>query len=172
MALMVTAKGGLEMPTKKIHNARLCDNLKMLLVLGLLTLSPQAISGEYTDALSDCLLTATTEENELSLVRWMFTAMALHPAVEEIADISLSAREQANREMADLLVELLSRRCFSETRLALKNEGSLALQTSFSALGQLAATNLFSDPNVAAGLASIATYISAEDLENRLDIGQ
>ena len=98
--------------------------------------------------------------------------MALHPAVEEIADVSLSAREQANREMAELIVELLSRRCFTETRLAINNEGSLALQTSFSVLGQVAATNLFSDPNVAAGLASLETYISAEDLENQLEIGQ
>lgn len=131
-----------------------------------------ATSGEYTDKLSDCLLAATTEEDKLSLVKWMFTSMALHPAVEEIADVSLSVREQANREMAELIIKLLGRSCFSETRLALKNEGSLALQASFSVLGQVAATNLFADPNVAAGLASIETYISAEDLENQLEIGQ
>jgi hypothetical protein len=144
----------------------------MLLVMGLLTLSPLTIAGEHTDKLSDCLLTATTEEDKLSLVKWMFTAMALHPAVEEIAGVSLSAREQANREMAELIIKLLSRACYSETRLALRNEGSLALQASFTALGQIAATNLFSDPNVAAGLASLETYISAEDLENRLEFGQ
>jgi len=160
------------MPAKKTHNARLRSNLRALLVAGLLSLSPLTIAGEYTDRLSDCLLTATTEEDKLSLVKWMFTAMALHPAVEEIADVSLSAREQANREMAELIIKLLSRACYSETRLSLRNEGSLALQTSFAALGQIAATNLFSDPNVAAGLASLETYISAEDLENRLEFGQ
>ncbi len=143
-----------------------------LLFLGLLALSPQALSAEHTDRLSDCLVASTTEEDKLSLVRWMFTSMALHPAVAELADISLSSREQANREMAELIVELLSRRCYSETRLAINNEGSLALQTSFAVLGQVAATNLFSDPNVAAGLASLETYISPEDLENRLEIGQ
>lgn len=160
------------MPTKKIHNARPSVGLKTLLILGLLTFSPLTIAGEYTDELSECLLGATSEEDKLSLVKWMFTAMALHPAVEEIADISLSAREQANREMAELIIKLLSRACFTETRLALKNEGSIALQTSFAVLGQVAATNLFSDPNVAAGLASLETYISAEDLENRLEFGQ
>ena len=160
------------MSAKKIHNLSLRSNLKMLLVLGLLTLSPVTIAGEYTDKLSECLLGATTEEDKGSLVKWMFTAMALHPAVEEMADVSLSAREQANREMAQLIIKLLSRACYSETRLALKNEGSMALQTSFTVLGQIAATNLFSDPNVAAGLASIETYISADDLENRLEIGQ
>ena len=160
------------MPTQKIQNVRPAAGLKTLLILGLLTLSPLTIAGEYTDELSECLLQATTEEDKLSLVRWMFTAMALHPAVEEIADVSLSARELANREMAQLMIKLLSRACFNETGLALKNEGNTALQTSFAVLGLVAATNLFSDPNVAAGLASIETYISADDLENRLQIGQ
>jgi len=160
------------MPAKKITNARSSVGLKTLLILALLTLSPLTIAGEYTDELSECLLRATTEEDKLSLVKWMFTSMALHPAVEEIADVSLSVREQANRKMAELIIKLLSRACFNETALALKNEGSTALQTSFAVLGQIAATNLFSDPNVAAGLASIETYISADDLENRLQIGQ
>ncbi|MEX0965490.1 MAG: hypothetical protein WDZ52_15800 [Pseudohongiellaceae bacterium] len=146
--------------------------IKLLLILGLLTPSPSALAAEFTDNLSDCLVASTTEEDKLSLVKWMFTAMALHPAVEEIAEVSLSAREQANREMAELMVQLLSVRCFSETQSALRNEGALALQASFAALGQVAATNLFSDPNVAAGLASLETYISAEDLERRLEIGQ
>ena len=153
------------MPPKKNHNATLRSSLKTLLVLVLLTLSPLAISDEYTDKLSARLPAATTEEDELSLVKWMFTAIALHPAVEKIADVSHSASEQANTEVAELIVNLLSRTCFSETRLALKNEGSLALQVNFAALGGVAATNLFSDPNVAAGLASAETYISAEDLE-------
>lgn len=140
--------------------------------MGLLTLSPLAISGEETNKLSDCLIAATTEEDRTSLVRWVFSAMALHPAVEEIEGVSLSVREQTNREMAELLVKLLSRSCFSETRLALQSKDSQALQKGFGALGQLAATSLFFDPNVAAGLASIASYISPEDLENHLEIGQ
>lgn len=143
-----------------------------LLFAGLLTLSPAASAAEFTDELSDCLLASTSDEDKLSLVKWMFTAMALHPGVREIAEVSLSAREQANREMAELLIELLRNRCFQETRLALQNEGTLALETSFSVLGQVAATALFADPNVAAGLASIETYIEAEDLDRPLELGQ
>ena len=145
------------MPPKKNHNATLRSNLKTLLVLVLLTLSPLAISDEYTDKLSARLTAATTEEDKLSLVKWMFTAIAFQPAVEEIADVSHSASEHANTEVAELRVNLLSRTCFSETKLALKNEGSLALQASFATLGDVAATNLFSDPTVAAGPESVET---------------
>lgn len=160
------------MPNHKKYTLKRQLKLQTLLILGLLTLSPATFAGEYSDALSDCLLRSTTEEGKHSLVKWMFVAMALHPAVAEIADVSLSAREQANRQMAELLIDLLGTRCFNETRLALSNEGALALQTSFTVLGQVAATNLFSEPNVAAGLASLETYINAEDLERSLEIGQ
>ena len=145
------------MPNPKKPTLRRQRKLQITLILGLLTLSPATFAGEYSDALSDCLLSSTTEEGKLSLVKWMFTAMALHPAVAEIADVSMSAREQANREMAELLIDLLGTRCFNETRLALSNEGALALQSIFTVLGQVAATNLFTVPNVAAGLASLET---------------
>ena len=158
------------MPTDR--RSRPITLFRVAFILGVLALSPVAISGEFTDDLSGCLVSSTTEGDKLSLVKWMFAAMALHPAVTEMADVSLSAREQSNREMAELLVELLRNRCYSETQLALQNEGALALQTSFSILGQVAATSLFADPKVSAGLASIETYINAEDLVRQLEIGQ
>ena len=83
------------MPTKKIHSARSSADLKALLILipELLALSPLTIAEKYADELSECLLSATSTGDELGLSKWMFTAIALHPAVEEIEDISLSARE-------------------------------------------------------------------------------
>jgi len=57
------------MPTKKTRNARSSADLKTLLILGLLTLSPLTIAEEYTDELSECLLGATSEEDKLSLVK-------------------------------------------------------------------------------------------------------
>ena len=85
------------MPNHKKFTLKRQLKLQTLLILGLLTLSPATFAGEYSDALSDCLLRSTTEEGKHSLVKWMFAAMALHPAFAEIADVSLSAREQANR---------------------------------------------------------------------------
>jgi predicted RNA binding protein with dsRBD fold (UPF0201 family) len=144
----------------------------IIIMLGLLALSSPAAAGIYTDELSDCLLTSTTEEDKLSMVRWMFTSMSLHPAVEELADVSSATRERTNKDMAELLVELLSDRCIRQTSAALQHEGSFALRTSFSVLGQVAAANLLSDPNVAAGLASLEQYISTDDLDRKLEIGQ
>ena len=81
------------MPTKKTHNARSSADLKTLLILGLLTLSPLTIAEKYTDELSECLLSATYAEDELSLSKWIFTAIVLHSAVGDVAGVSLSAPE-------------------------------------------------------------------------------
>jgi len=160
------------MPDNRAKNAPARRGLQAIAALAFLIVAPAVMSSEYSDNLSECLLISTTEEDKNSLVRWMFTSIALYPALEEVADISLASREQANREMAELIVKLLARSCYSETRLALQNEENSALVASFSVFGQLAAASLFSAPNVAADLASIETYISAEDLESRLEIGQ
>tara|TARA_B110000444_G_C18474788_1_gene426416 strand:- start:276 stop:521 length:246 start_codon:yes stop_codon:yes gene_type:complete len=81
------------MPTKKIHNARSNADLKALLISEFLALSPLTIAEKYTDELSECLLSTTYAEDELSLSKWMFTAIGLHSAVGDVAGVSLSAPE-------------------------------------------------------------------------------
>ena len=75
------------MPTKKTHCARSNADLKALLISELLALSPLTIAKKYTDELSECLLSTASAKDELSLSKWVFTAIALHPAVEKIADV-------------------------------------------------------------------------------------
>jgi hypothetical protein len=81
------------MPTKKTHSARSNADLKTLFISELLALSPLTIAEKYTYKPSECLLSAAFAKDELSLSKWMFTTIALYPAVEEIADVSRSSRE-------------------------------------------------------------------------------
>ena len=81
------------MPTKKIHSARSNADLKALLTPELLALSPLTIAEKYADELSECLLSATYAEDELSLSKWIFTAIVPHSAVGVVAGVSLSAPE-------------------------------------------------------------------------------
>ena len=81
------------MPTKKTHSARSNADVKTLPISELLALSPLTIAEKYADELSKRLPSATPTGDELSLSKWMFTAIALYPAVEKIADVSRSSRE-------------------------------------------------------------------------------
>jgi len=148
--------------------------MKMIKVVSLLllcTFSTLTQAGPFTDELSQCLVQSSTDEDKLKLVRWMFSAMALHPAVADLAQISSATRDTANQEMATLLSNLLEERCLNQARSAIDNEGPLALQSSFSILSQVAANNLFSDASVAAGLANLSEYLDSTSMERALGIG-
>lgn len=148
--------------------------MKLIKIASLLlfwTFPTFAQAGPYTDELSRCLVQSSTDKDKLKLVKWMFTAMALHPAVADLAQVSVASREAANQDMAALLSNLLEERCLDQARTAIENEGAIALQSSFSILGQVAANNLFSDPSVAAGLASLTEYLDSDTMEQRLGIG-
>ena len=143
-----------------------------VLILALLwSLAPAAQAGPAGDELSRCLVQLSTEDDKLKLVKWMFTAMSLHPAVADLAPMSTATRDAANQEMAELLVNLLEERCFDQARAAIAAEGSIALQSSFAILGQVAANELFSDPAVAAGLGSLTEFLDSAELDQKLGIG-
>jgi hypothetical protein len=124
-----------------------------------------AFSGPYADQLARCLIESTTATDRQQLVRWMFSAASKHPAVQELVKVSDTALEDANKSMGILISRLLTDSCKSQTIAALKFEGNSTIESSFSVLGQVAGRELFSDPNVAQGMASIDKYIDSDAIQ-------
>jgi hypothetical protein len=136
----------------------------VIAVLLLAAAVPPAHAGPFGDDLAKCLVRSTTSEDKTSLVQWMFAVMGLHPQVKQFTMVSPEKRNELNKHMADLMVALLVDRCGKESREAIKNEGMVTIQSSFSLLGQVAAQELFTNPDVAAGLEQFSKSID----ENRL----
>jgi hypothetical protein len=90
---------------------------------------------------------------------------ALHPAVGSIASVSDAKRDELNRNAAKIVERLLTESCRSETRNALKHEGSGAFEQSFRVLGQVAGRQLFSDPAVAKSITDFANYLDQQKLK-------
>ena len=126
--------------------------------------SQEALAGPYSDTLAKCLVSSTTTEDRSSLVRWMFTAASLHPAVKPISNVSDEQLDEANRIIANLVTDLLTESCREETEQALQYEGTTTIQTSFMVLGQVAGQELFASPEVAAGLSGLEKHIDEEKL--------
>ncbi len=135
-----------------------------------LAASSTSVAGVYTDDLSRCLVESSTSEDKLTLVKWMFTAMALHPAVKSMAPVTENQRDIANKNVADLLSKLLTETCVVQSRKAIKYEGTFAIQSSFQILGQVAAQELFSNPNVAAGMGGLERHIDSKRIQEVLGI--
>lgn len=138
----------------------------ILLALALNTGAAQA--GPYSDDLAKCLVESTTTADKNALVKWMFATAALHPAVKSIASVTDAERAQSTRSTAELFVKLLTESCRAQAQQAVKYEGATALQTGFQILGQVAARELFADPNVAQGLTELEQYIDSRKIEQAL----
>lgn len=131
----------------------------ILSAVALLLASSAVQAGPYTDDLSKCLVRSTTEQQKAVLVEWVFAIAALHPTVKPLSSVSDTKRTELNKSVAALFTTLLTDSCRQETHDAVKYEGTGAIQTSFALLGQVAMTDLFSNPSVAQGLGAFAQYL-------------
>ena len=133
------------------------------LLTGLVTFSP-AQAGPYADDLSKCLVKSASPTDQKDLVRWIFAAIALHPDIRSMANISVEERTDINKTAGTLMVRLLVTDCHAESVAAIRYEGESSVSTSFSVLGQIAAKSIFSAPEVNAGMADLTANIDVEQL--------
>ena len=131
----------------------------VLAVVALSTgLATFAQAGIYADDLSKCVVEATSKDDRISLVKWIFEAMSRYPAVTSLTTIKDSDLEQANATTGALFMRLLTETCVDASRKAIKYEGPVAIQLSFQVLGQVAMAEIMSDPSVAKVMAGLEKY--------------
>jgi len=131
--------------------------------LALLSMSP-AFAGVYSDDLTRCLVDKSTLEEKTSLVQWIFVAMSRHPSVSPMTKITADDVEKYNKVAAELLTHLLTETCVEPAKKTIKYEGAAALQSAFQVLGQVAAGELFSNPEVAGVMGGLDKYLDTKKL--------
>jgi len=129
-------------------------------------LASSARAGVYQDDLSRCLVKAMTPADQIAMVQWIFSAMALHPSVETMSKISADQHKGLNKGAAQLFQRLLVSDCRKETVAAVKYEGASAMTESFKLVGEVAMRNLMTDPKVAAGMAEMGSYADENAFES------
>lgn len=132
----------------------------LLVLLGPLSAWPSlAHAGSYADALSQCLIRATTPADQKIVLRWAFATMALDPDVASMATITPAQRDVINRETGMLVTDLLVQSCSQPVQQALMFEGSPAVESAFEAWGRWAVTGLVGEPHVARGMSTLLQYL-------------
>ena len=138
--------------------------------LGVLALGAGAAgpaqAGVYSDDLAKCLVRSATPSDQTSFVIWAFSAMSAHPAVRQYSNFSDAQRTQLNRDVAKLYERLLTVDCHAETVAALKYEGAVGMEQSFSLLGQVAFRGLMTDPDVTKQFAALGQGLDVQKLES------
>lgn len=125
-------------------------------------------AGVYSDALSKCLVERTSDEDKILLAKWIFTVISAHPSATSLATINEAHKTETVRGTGELFETLLADSCRDETAKAVKYEGTLALNTSFKVLGEIAMNTLMASPVVQAESANFMQYVDETKLERLL----
>jgi hypothetical protein len=124
-----------------------------------------AHAGPYIDDLGKCIVDATTFDDRTALIRWMFAAATLHPAVKSLANIPADRLEAESKTTGGLFTRLLTQSCREQTQKAVRYEGPTAIQAAFEVLGRVAGRELFSSPEVASGLSGLDKFVDKDKLK-------
>ena len=138
--------------------------LAVCTAIALLIGSNQAHAGPYTDDLSKCLVSSTTDADKALLMKWIFSAIALNKQVSPFVNMPSKVREQINKDTALLYMRLLTDSCKVQTHDAFKYEGQASLSGAFQVLGQVASQGIFGDPDVAAGMGEMTKLFDEKKL--------
>jgi len=95
----------------------------------------------------------------------MFVAISAPPKVKDIISLPASLMDESNKFVATMFMELMTKRCEKQAKLAFKYEGQAALGSSFKLLGNVAGRELFSHPAVAKAISGMSKYIDEKKLK-------
>jgi hypothetical protein len=135
-----------------------------LALAGLFAATP-SMAGIYADDVTRCVVKATSDQDRLDLVRWIYAAMSLHPDLKTMANVTAEQRAQFNQTMSVLVTRLLSKDCHKETVEAIKYEGTSFLEATFGSLGEIAMRGLMANQEVSKGFQEWASTMDPKVIE-------
>lgn len=121
-------------------------------------------AGQYVDQLSQCLVSATSEQDRSTVVQWMFVALSAHPDLKGFSNVSPEQKDQLDRKLAAVLQTTIADKCQAQTKAVIQNEGIQAVGESFQALGQITGKAILNDPAVNTQLRGAIRYIDLNKL--------
>lgn len=127
-----------------------------------------AHAGSQAEALSQCLVNKTTQQDKANLVRWFFASAAQNPKVSDFASISEDQRTEMQKSVAALFERVLTQDCKTEFRDVEENGGEQPLATSFAMLISVAMRGLIEDPSVSRALGSIDSDLHRDKINDAL----
>jgi hypothetical protein len=126
--------------------------LAILLFLGLLP--GRAYADDYADTLSKCLVTSTTSDERVAMMKWFFAAMSLNPSVGSLINLSADQWQKISDDAGKVFADLIATRCREQSLNVLRYDRT-EFAKSFRALGTLAGESLMTDPRVRAAIAAV-----------------
>ncbi len=148
---------------------RFARSLALAVTASSALLALPAVAGPQTVALGNCFADHTTGKDRKDLARWVFVAVAAHPAIRDLSTVTPAIQDASNQTAADLFTRLLTVDCRDATRAAVKADGSTAIRGAFESLGQLAMQELMSDKSVTDVMSGLERHVDRKKFADVLD---
>jgi len=131
-----------------------------IVIASLLSAPLPTLAQTPAESLSRCLADNTSGRDRKDLARWVFLSMAAHPEIKQHAAPDLAKiSDETDKLTANMFTRLLAESCVKQTQAAYKQGGTVAIQTAFQTLGQLAMQELMSDAQVNASMGAFQKYL-------------
>lgn len=128
-----------------------------------------ASAGAYQDIATRCLVSSTSPEDKITLIRWTTFAYATHPDIADYVEVKDSDREAANKQVAEIFEKLITETCRNEISEVIQYEGDAGMTAAFMTLGQIAGTELSNNRVVSKSISKFVNYMDEEKVLEALE---
>jgi hypothetical protein len=143
--------------------------LAMTAGCAVLALSGQPVhASDARAAFAGCVAAKTSSKDDVVLARWLFLAMAEHPAIRGLARVDPAQSASVDEGMAALFQRLVAQDCVAQLRALRPEEMPAAFETAFTRLGERAGTAIFAAPEVSAATTRMTALLDMAAIEAAL----
>ena len=123
-------------------------------------------AGVYTQKLVQCMVKNSTPQDIKTLKTWMFFAFAQDPDLSKYAKITPGEKVAVNKKMGAYVTKLLTEKCPSELKNAVKYDGPQSIPVAFEYLGRVAGAAITSSPEVKKFFMEFSQYVDMKKLNS------
>ena len=140
--------------------------MKKNIILGLMLIwgGANAVAGEHSNALSQCLRSKTTEADKVVMTKWVYSSLSNHPSLGDMVNMSDAVKVGANREMAQLVEKFIYDKCYDQLKSAVKNEGLSAIEQSIRSYVEVMSREVMQHPSISNSVTGLAQHLDPKKL--------
>ena len=124
-----------------------------------LAFTQMAQAGQTVDALSSCLVKSTTAADKTAVLQWTFSALAAHPDLKALSNVSAEQRNSLDQKFAQTVQRIIVEQCSSQAKAVIQTEGIQAVGQSFQALANETGQAIINTPEVKQQLTGTLKYV-------------
>lgn len=136
----------------------------LMIVLMSVGVSGNAQAGEHAAALSQCLISNTTEADKEVMTKWVFSSLSNHPSLNGMSGVTDAVRSGSDQQMAKLVESFIYDKCYTQLKAAVKNEGPMSIEQSIRSYVEVTGREVMQHPSVASSVTGIAKHLDAQKL--------